>query len=198
MASKQAQYTKLSGRSTFSVQKSFLAEDHLLVVDGHYTETYKRLYFKDIEAVLVCPTSSGMIIAAIMTLLSASLVLLGITNDLLFTIPAIIPAIFAILLFYGGGSVRFGVQTAVQTVLLDGVKSKRKARKVKDQLVAQVERVQGVLTEPMLRAVLQEGASHSLSGASQDPVEDVPAPPETTPAKSKTKLKLKIPSPPET
>ena len=197
METKRIKFTKFSGRSLFSVQKSYLMEDHLLVVDGYYTESYKRLYYKDIEAVLVCPTASGMVFACIWAFISVCMFLPLLRNGfsvgyLTLAFFGMFPAIFAGVLFYGGGSARFGIQTAVQTVLLDGIRSRRKARKVKQRLVEKVESVQGVLTESDLRAALQEPVA-SMNNTSRAVANDLPPQPETIPFKPETKLKLKNP-----
>lgn len=182
MASKQTKYRKLSGRSTLSVQKSYLAEDHLLVVDGHYKETYRRLYFEDIEAILVCPTASGKVIAVIMTILSVCMMLLPILNGLdylpLAIILGIIPAIFAVALFYGGGSVLFGVQTAVQLAVLNGVNSQRKANKARRMLVAEVERVQGGLSASILQAGLKKDTNREKGSVQREEGASIPPPSE--------------------
>ena len=187
MASKQTEYRKLSGRSTLSVQKSYLAEDHLLVVDGHYKETYKRLYFEDIEAIIVCPTASGKVIAVIMTILSVCMILSLVFNGLdylLLAILGIIPAIFAVALFYGGGSVLFGVQTAVQLVVLDGVNSQRKAKKAKRTLIAEVERVQGELSVSMLQAALEIDTNRKEGSVQKEGSVPIPPPSEDPEIKS--------------
>ncbi|CAA6676646.1 MULTISPECIES: hypothetical protein [unclassified Lentimonas] len=181
MAAKHIQYKKLSGRSLLSVQSAHLGDDHLLVVEGHYVETYKRLYYNDIEAILVCPTSSGKVMAILLTILSVCMilpVLFGGWDFLPLAVFGVIPAVFAGVLFYGRGSVLFGVKTAVQTVILDGVKSRRKANRVEAQLSAEIERVQGSLSEPDLQAAIYKDAEshrHRIGAWAKEP--KAPAPP---------------------
>ena len=61
-------------------------------------------------------------------------------------------ALVALVIFWGKGSVTFGVKTAVQTVVLKGVNTRRKAAKAEARLAAEIERVQGELTEEALSA----------------------------------------------
>jgi|GEM_PF-2145378 len=183
MEAKQTQYKKLSRRSLMSVQTAHLGEDHVLVVDGYYVETYKRLYYNDIEAILVCPTSTGKVMAILLTILSVCMitpVLLGGRGFLPLAVFGVIAAVYAGYLFYGQGSVLFGVKTAVQTVVLDGVKSRRKANKVEALLSAQIERVQGVLTESDLQAAIYKDAEshrHRVGAWAKEPKAPTVAPP---------------------
>ena len=98
METKRIKFTKFSGRSLFSVQKSYLMDDHLLVVDGHYKETYKRLYYKDIEAVLVCPTASGTVLACIWALTSICMIFPLLLNG--FSVGYLVLALFGLSLIH--------------------------------------------------------------------------------------------------
>ena len=96
-----------------------------------------------------------------MTILSVCMILPSIFNGLTYlplAIVGLIPLVFGLALFYGGGSVSFGVQTAVQLVVLDGVNSRRKAKKVVRLLAVEVEQVQGVVSASMLQAALEKDA----------------------------------------
>ena len=183
MVVKKKQYTKLSGRSTLSLQKSYLADDHLLIVDGHYKETYKRLYYDDIEAILICPTSTGTIFAVLLILLGFLMALpigFGNSDYLPLALVAVLPALIAGYILYGGGSTLFGVQTAVQTVLINGVNNRRKARKARTRLAAEIERVQGVLTTSDLQtAVRGKSPKEDVNALKEDPEVAAPYPPPT-------------------
>lgn len=150
-------YKKFSGRSVFSVQQAYLGEDHLLVVDGTYQERAKRIDYADIEAILVCPTKAGSIwslIAALGGLLFTIVSLAnfgGVAFFIWLTIALVLWGIFGVGL-YGRGSVVFGVQTAVQTVVLAGLSNQRKAERAKRLLTERIEAVQGPLEAEALRA----------------------------------------------
>lgn len=177
------QYKKLSGRSLLSVQSAYLADDHLLIVDGRYVETYKRLYYKDIEAILICPTATGGVMQILLTLLSISFFIpaaFGGISYLPWAIFSVIFGAYAGVLFYGQGSALFGVKTAVQTVMLDGVTSRRKANKADVLLAAEVERAQGVLTEEALQAAIYKDAEshrHRIGAWAKEPKAPTAAPP---------------------
>ncbi len=150
-------YKKLSGRSVFSVQQAYLGKDHLLVADGTYQERVKRIGYADIEAILICPTKAGSIwslIAALGGLLFTIISLAnfgGVAFFIWLTIALVLWGIFGVGL-YGRGSVVFGVQTAVQTVVLAGLSNQRKARWAKKMLAEHIEAVQGPLEVEVLRA----------------------------------------------
>ena len=125
-------YRKFSGRSAFSVQKAYLGEDHLLIVEGVYKESTKRIRYEDIEAILICPTKTGAVmsmLAGLGTVLFTVVALANLQNSsfVLWLIVAVVTgAIFGLGLYHRGSAV-FGVQTAVQTVVLAGLGSRRKS-----------------------------------------------------------------------
>ena len=58
MATKQKEYQRLPGQSSFFIvgvrSKLYLAKDHLLRVNSNgWTENYRRFYFTDIQAIVV-------------------------------------------------------------------------------------------------------------------------------------------------
>ncbi|MGJ8652741.1 MAG: hypothetical protein ACSHX8_05670 [Opitutaceae bacterium] len=182
MAANEQIYKKLSGRSSMSVQQAYLGEDHVLVVDGQYKETYKRLAYEDIEAILVCPTKSAGVIALILLLCGIPMMLswpVAGGDYVPMFIFGVIFSLFGVALLYGKGSVVFGIKTAVQTVVLSGINSQRKAVKAEAKLVAEIERVQGALTEEVLQQALYKDAGRygTRTGAWAKQAEPKPAPP---------------------
>lgn len=134
-----------------SVQRCYLAKDHLLIVDGAYRETIKRIRFQDIEAVLICPTKSGNVVALLCALAGFVFLILALAYTsswalwLWLSFAAIAWAIFGFGI-YGKGSALLGVQTAVQTVRLEGASTLRKARKVAHRLNQEIVSLQGQLS----------------------------------------------------
>jgi hypothetical protein len=175
-------YRKLCGRSTMSVQSAHLSDDHLLVVDGQYSEVCKRLYYKDIEAILICPTKSGGVMALLLLLAGIPMMLsfpLGGADYVpLFVFGAIFSIIGTFVLF-GKGSVLFGVKTAVQTVVLTGINTRRKAAKAEAKLVVEIEKAQGALSIEDLHRVLYKdaGSYGSLVGGGAKKAEAPAGPP---------------------
>lgn len=150
-------YQKLSGRSTFSVQKAYLGADHLLIVDGFFKESAKRIQYNDIEAILICPTKGGSVLSLLAGL--GGLLFTGIALANWQTgsfVPWLIVAGVVWFLFglglYGKGSAVFGLQTAVQTVILSGLGTRRKSARARTQLSERIEAVQGRLSAEALRA----------------------------------------------
>ena len=153
-------YKKLSGRSAFSVQQAYLGEEHLVVVDGVYQERVKRIRYADIEAILICPTRSGAVLSLLTglgTLLLTIVALANLHNSsfMAWLIVAVISGMIFVWGMYQQGSAVFGVQTAVQTVILPGLGTKRKAAKALVQLTQRVEAVQGQLSAEALQAAHQ-------------------------------------------
>lgn len=153
-------YKKISGRSTFSVQQAYLGEDHLLVVDGVYKEVSKRMRYEDIEAILICPTKSGAVLSMLTglgTVLFTVVMLANLQNSSF--VAWLIVAVVTGLIFgwglYQRGSAVFGVQTAVQTVVLAGLGSRRKSARGLAQLAERVEAAQGRLSVEALQAAHQ-------------------------------------------
>ncbi len=153
-------YQKLSGRSAFSDQEAYFGKDHLLIVEGTYRERVKRIDYEAIEAILVCPTKMGAVVSLLaglggLFLTAATLANIGENGFLAWLIVTLVVwSIFGAGL-YRKGSVVFGLQTAVQTVILGGVGSRRKADRVKARLAERVEAVQGRLSAGALQAAHQ-------------------------------------------
>lgn len=181
MARQAKQYTKLSGRSVTSVQTCYLGEDHLLVLDGYYTETQRKLYYKDIEAILITKTNTGKVcgvIAILFLLLFLIIALSNLENGgwIGAVIFMIFPALFIAYIGYQNGTAAIGVQTSVQTATLDGVRTYRKARKVEAKLAKRIEAVQGRLTQEELEAALFKDASSTpqAAGVTAPPIPPMP------------------------
>jgi hypothetical protein len=67
-------YMRLPGRrrltAGFSRNSLWLGKDHLLhVINRGYTEDYRRFYYRDIQAILVRHTKSGLLITVILAIL---------------------------------------------------------------------------------------------------------------------------------
>jgi hypothetical protein len=129
-------YKKLPGRGSGALNLATLweGEDHLLLVESHrVSESYKRFFYRDIHALVVCQTKTGLVISIVLAVLT-----------LLFAIPAffvgpegaialgIIAGIFLLLTalnFLAGPTCRCTLRTAVQTQPLASLGRIRNARK---------------------------------------------------------------------
>lgn len=81
MAKDTIRYRKIARRSTFSNQRLYLAEDHLLAVDGTMSESYRRFYYRDIQAILLRPTAAYAVINTLLVGLLLLIALLFLTGD---------------------------------------------------------------------------------------------------------------------
>jgi len=164
--------TKLSGSAPLSVQQCFLGEEYLLIVDGRFRERVKKIPLPDIEATILCPTHTGAIVASLVGLLGLFFLGVGALNfdelglPVLMVILAAICFVIPIYLFTQGGSALLGVQTAVQTVIIEGAWTLRAAKRIEEKLRRKVESIQGELTEEALEKALPRLTAKPMSSAS--------------------------------
>ena len=193
------EYTRLArarARSIFAVaftsrSSLWLAADHLLCVDSTgYAETYKRFYFRDIQAILLVTTDrKSNWNWALSILLSFSLLLLVVallmgpnvaaaiicgTFSLLFAVPLVINNI-------SGPTCLCQLQTAVQLEELCPLRRIRRARKVFARLRPLIVAAQGEMPVEEIVSRMQAAAvsSEGLTKAALHPA--VPAPPPENP-----------------
>ncbi len=163
MAEKEYQrLTQARSRSGFaiaSVSRSslWLGKDHLLCIDSSgYTETYKRFYFRDIQAFTTVATNRRTVWNGVL-LVPIVLCLVGLATNL-FSLPrgepaaiitwAIFAAIFAVPLLINnilGPACACYLRTAVQIEELPSLSRVRRARKVLDRVRPFIIAVQGGL-----------------------------------------------------
>ena len=175
------QYTKLPGTGLrrfgfISVVASrcrlYLGTDHVLSVDSMYgSETYKRFYFRDIQAFVVRATPLGLVSVVLfgaLTVLSALFLLES--DPVAFGFGAVFTTLFSIL-FIGilirqlgwGGTCRTWVQTAVQTEELPSLNRVKSCRK----LIARL--------QPLIQAAQPPTPANPESSASESaPAPDAP------------------------
>lgn len=121
--------------------------DHLLMVESHLvSESYKRFYYKDIQAVAICQTQTGFV-TGILT--GALAVIMGGSAFFTPTILSYVLGTMAVLFLIIGGIIllqgptcRCVLRTAVQTQDLPSLGQVRKARKVLLQLQPKIEAAQ--------------------------------------------------------
>ncbi len=133
----------------------WLGQDHLLsVTDTGFHETYKRFYFKDIQAIIVCKTLRGTVWSVLLGFLSLdalALALMGILSHwsmtaivLLSALGGILSLCFAANLIHGA-TCRTSIRTAVQVEPLRSLNRLRTAMKVTAILRQRIEEAQGIL-----------------------------------------------------
>ena len=131
--------------------KLYLGDDHLLlVISNGYSETYKRFYLRDIQAIAFRKSSHGRVWNGIwggLAGISASIALS--TGGVAFLIWCGIAVSFAILLGWNlalGPTCRCEIRTAVQSQLVTSLNRIWRVRRVISELRPMVESLQGRLS----------------------------------------------------
>jgi len=163
----------------------WLGNDHLLLVESNgFTETYKRFYFRDIQAVTLQETTRRTVWNAVLAVPMA-ICLIGILASSLpsANVPAMITwSIFVVILAipFAVNNVRgtacvCQLRTAVQTEDLGSLSRVRQAQKVLEKIRPLLVGAQGQLTAAEVSAHMQEAAS-GVTAASQpeQPASSVP------------------------
>jgi hypothetical protein len=163
----------------------WLGNDHLLLVESNgFTETYKRFYFRDIQAITVQETTRRTVWNAVLAV-PIAICLIGI---LVSSLPAanvaamITWSIFAVILAVPftvnnirGTACACKLRTAVQTEDLGSVSRVRQAQKVLEKIRPLIAGAQGQLTAAEVSAHMQEAASGvAAAGQPEPPASSVP------------------------
>jgi uncharacterized membrane protein len=135
-----------------------MARDHLLLVSrSGFTETYKRFYFRDIQAVIIRKTSTAFVISFILAILAFLCLLLTISRSsaeagitwALITALFVVPALVSL---WRGPSCVTPIKTAVQTEQLAAWSRMRAARKGMAMIRPRLLEAQGEFAPQELKA----------------------------------------------
>jgi len=180
----QKEYIQLAPtrqRLAFSLVSSsrsslWLGKDHLLLVDTEgYTETYKRFYFRDIQAFILRKTVRMTVLLIITGLFVAlfGFCALAIKDEVgkwVFGILTGVVAIpFLLNLFYGP-TCSCQLRTAVQTEELPSISRVRRARKILARLRPLIVEAQGQLTPEEIAARMRTTAGVTPTEVGTPPV----------------------------
>jgi hypothetical protein len=136
------------GSSSFARHALYSEQDHLLCITGSYTETYRRFFYRDLQAVMIRKTVAGFYMNVALGLLVVTFIALGLRSfewmftsvywilGLIFTIPLIIN-------LWLGPTCECRFQTAVQFERVEALNRLKKARKVIQQIMPMIESAQG-------------------------------------------------------
>ena len=195
-------YERLTSDSLFQVQSSYLGSDHLLIINGELREKYRNIFYKDIEALLYQPNAQSKMIAAFCGVLGLIVLILAVSSTLEFGFNGVRVFLWGLLCFLvlaffwllrGGGSVVFGVQSAVQTVRIVGVNTRSRAQRAVERISARVIEFQGSLLPEDLSAaaakrkgvkadvVREESLSRGSPSLKSDQLPSAPPPLRSTP-----------------
>jgi hypothetical protein len=148
--------TRAKNRSLFAIVSTsrsslWLGKDHLLQIDtSGYTESYKRFYFRDIQALVLSKTDTWLYVAVVFAALAS---LFGLIAGLgggpvIAWIFGSICGIFAVCMLFdlvAGPTSKCYLRTAVQTERLVSITRLRRARKVFETLRPLIHNAQGEL-----------------------------------------------------
>lgn len=142
-------YKKFPGRGRGLMNAATLWDggDHLLMVEAHLvSESYRRFYYKDIQAIVICQTQTGFITGIVTAMLglimgASAFFTPTVLSYLLGTI-AVLFLIIGGLILVQGPTCRCMLRTAVQTQELTSLSHVRKALKVLRQLQPKIEAAQ--------------------------------------------------------
>ena len=146
---------------TISRYSLWLGPDHLLCIETNgYTETYKRFYFRDIQAIITRRTSDRMVGSIILSAVAAGLILIGflvgetsaiITFGVIAFVTCLIPLWINLLL---GPTCTCQIRTAVQTESLP-IRRIGKLRKILKRIQPMIAEAQGQITPEEVLAQMQ-------------------------------------------
>lgn len=165
----------------------WLGKDHLLLVDTEgYSESYKRFYLRDIQAIILRRTNRRLVLAMITGLIASLLGLAAIAIDdiagkWVFIVLVSIVGIPFVLNFFYGPTCACKLQTAVQTEDLPSLSRVRRARKVLARIRPLIADAQGQLTSEEVSARMQEQPSVAASQMESLPVANPPDSPPQSP-----------------
>ena len=150
MAKPEKEYRRLPGRgqSLASIATLWLGRDHLLLVESTgFSESYKRFYYRDIQAIVLRTTATGRVTNLVLAVLAAPLVAgMFTSSDGLFIFFGIMLGVLAALLLLnvalGPTSIGY-LRTAVQTEKLGSLNRLRRARKALARIQPLIEQFQG-------------------------------------------------------
>jgi len=151
-------YQRLPGRSGSFLGTSTLweAEDHLLLVRSVIvTETYRRFFFRDIQAIVVCRTKAGLVMDFILALTAAAFGAGAVFVFFAEPSAGVILGVVAAALLMGltvnlvrGPTCRCVIRTAVQAQPVPSLNRLRATRKILGRLRPKIEAAQTQASTP--------------------------------------------------
>jgi hypothetical protein len=169
---------RVEGNRVFAISRSvcslWLGADHLLLVDRiGYTETYKRFYFRDIQAVIIRKTKKAVVGNYVMTILALLFALWALAVD---NLPGRVTlwiicglfVFFTLLNLWRGATCVTHIKTAVQTEQLPPWSRLSTAQKGMKRIRPNLLQAQGEVTGEELRAQLEALVRRQTAGPVPD------------------------------
>ncbi len=193
---KYKRLTRARARSLFAIafmsrSSLWLGDDHLLCVESAgYSETYKRFYFRDIQAVTIQQTMryqwlNGIAAFIFLSFFALSLATLPKTSPSLWSsgeiaggiVLAVVLGLCVLLLLanlFCGATCKTGVRTAVQTEELPSLCRVRRARKVLQNIRPLIAAAQGGQLSPDVASAWMQNLAASAGAPAQNTAADKP------------------------
>ena len=153
-------------RQPFSIQSTWLADDHILAVwNSRFMETYRRFYFRDIQALILRPGPRFVVptlwLWAVVALLIGSIFASALQRSTLLAILLSSVAAIGIYLLVAGlfRSCTLSVQTAIGCEPLPGIVRIGAGRRLLNQLSARITETQGEM--PLEWEIEESTAAHN-------------------------------------
>jgi hypothetical protein len=164
-----------TGSGAFEQIRLYQGPDHLLLVTSSgYYESYKRFYFRDIQAITVRASARGKVWNGLWGSLAVLATIIAVqSSDATFVVWSILAGVFFLLLALNvgkGPTCVCRIQTAVQTRPLPSLNRLRRARKAIAQLRPLIEAAQ----EPMLPSELTQRLDDARRGSAPSPAGNRP------------------------
>ncbi len=183
-------YKRLSGRRILSlgvVHRLFAGPDHLLLLAStSFSETYKRFYYRDIQAIVTRKTRRGAAWNAALAIPAGISLLLAATRDpggqgwAAFWWSCAVPFLLLLLMnWLRGPTCAVHLRTAVHLVELPTLGRLRSARKAVDLLKPRIAEAQGLLAPEAMPLAVPEGPPGGLSPVPPPVPAAVPPVPDT-------------------
>ncbi len=163
--------------------KLYRTEEFLLIATGAgFSESYRRVYFRDIQSIQMMPTRSqftGAVISGVLALVLLGLAALSLTaNDveiviimgLLMGIPCVFCIVWFIINLAAGPTCQCVVHTAVQSVRLNPVNRMAQYGRIIAEIGPLIEAAQGRMESDELHAKLTEAWDEMTRNAPTGPV----------------------------
>ena len=174
----EPEYIKLTPprqRGGFAVASSYrsnlwLGKDHLLCVETEgYTESYKRFYFRDIQAITLRKNSRWLVLAVVTGLMTGFFGFIVLAKWIFGIIGGICAIPFLVNFLYGP-SCACQLRTAVQTEDLPSMSRVRRARRVITRIRPLIAEAQGQLSAEEIPLRLQGLVSSPTAVSGEPPV----------------------------
>ncbi|WP_028314913.1 hypothetical protein [Desulfatibacillum aliphaticivorans] len=159
------------GKNILAPSYLWMAKDHLLCVNTtlFYDESYRRFFFKDIQAIFFQKTAAGFVWMAFYAALTLFFIALAVFSgedaaNFGVMVPLLLIAFLLARSIFSTGSCRLWIQTDSGVELIKSVTSRRRAKQLLAQLRPLIEQAQGGKFDPETLNEAQNGPTIDQGG----------------------------------